>query len=78
MAKIIKLPTLSTLIEHQQAELLNQLFVVRDKINNVVDLVSSQHLTKDSHQRLHNEMMAMDSMLTDAGESLRSAYTRKK
>jgi hypothetical protein len=78
MAKIINLPTLRKWTEHDQKELLIQLFEVREKLTNVVDLVSDQQHTTDLRQRLYNELMAVESMLANAGEVLRSAYTRKK
>ena len=42
MAKIINLPTLRKLTEHDQQELLIQLFEMREKLDNVVDLMSDQ------------------------------------
>ena len=78
MAKIITLPTLRKWTEHDQKELLIQLFEVREKLTNVVDLISDQQHTTDLCQRLYNELMAVQSMLTDADEMVRSAYTRKK
>jgi hypothetical protein len=78
MAKIINLPTLRKWTEHDQKELLIQLFEVREKLTNVVDLVSDQEHTTDLCQRLYNELMAVESKLANAGEVLRSAYTRKK
>jgi hypothetical protein len=78
MAKIINLPTLRKFSEHDQQELLIQLFEMREKLTNVVDLISNQEQTDDLRQRLHNELVAVESMLADAGEVLRSAYTRKK
>jgi hypothetical protein len=78
MAKIINLPTLRKFSEHDQQELLIQLFEMREKLTNVVDLISNQKQTDDLRQRLHNELVAVESMLADAGEVLRSAYARKK
>ena len=78
MAKIINLPTLGKLTEHDQEEFLIQLFEMREKLTNVVDLISDQQQTTALRQRLHNELMAVESMLANAGEVLRSAYTRKK
>ena len=78
MAKLINLPTLRKLTEHDQQEVLIQLFEMREKLTNVVDLLSDKEMTTDLRQRLHNELMTVDSMLTNAGEVLRSAYTRKK
>ena len=78
MAKIINLPTLRKLTEHDREELLIQLFEMRDKLTNVVDLVSDQQMTNDLRQRLLDELMAVESMLANAGEVVRSAYTRKK
>jgi hypothetical protein len=78
MAKIINLPTLRKWTEHDQEELLIQLFEMREMLTNVVDLMSDQEQTPDLRQHLHNELMAVESMLANAGEVLRSAYTRKK
>ena len=78
MAKIINFPTLCKLTEHEQSELLIQVLELREKMNNVVDLVCDQQETEDLRQRLYNEMMAVESMLTNADELLRSAYSRKK
>jgi hypothetical protein len=78
MAKIINLPTLRKFTKHDQEELLIQLFEMREKLDNVVDLMSDQQMTNDSPQRLHDELMAVESMLANAGEVVRSAYTRKK
>ena len=78
MAKIINLPTLRKWTEHDQEELLNQLVEMQEKLTNVVDVISDQEPTEDLRQRLYNELMAVDSMLTNAGELLRSAYTRGK
>jgi hypothetical protein len=78
MAKIINLPTLRKWTEHDQEELLIQLFEMLEKLDNVVDVVSHQQQTDDLRQRLHDELMAMESMLANAGEVVRSAYTRKK
>ena len=78
MAKIINFPTLHKLTEHDQEELLIRVLELREKMNNVVDLVCDQQETEDLRQRLYNEMMAIQSMLTNADELLRSAYTRKK
>ena len=44
----------------------------------MVDLVSDQEQTTDLRQRLYNELMAVESMLANAAEVVRSAYTRKK
>ena len=77
MAKIINLPTLRKWTEHDQEELLIQLFEMREKLTNVVDLMSDQEQTTDLRQRLHNELMAVESMLANTGEALRSAYPRK-
>jgi len=78
MAKIINFPTLHKLTEHEQSELLIRVLELREKMNNVVDLVCDQQETEDLRQHLYNEMMAIQSMLTNADELLRSAYTRKK
>jgi len=78
MAKIINLPTLRKWTEHDQEELLIQLFEMRDKLTNVVDLVSDQQMTNDLRQRLLDELMAVESTLANTGEVVRSAYTRKK
>ena len=47
MAKIINLPTLRKLTKHDQEEFLIQLFEMREKLDNVVDLISDQQLTTD-------------------------------
>jgi hypothetical protein len=78
MAKIINLPALRKFSEHDQEELVIQLFEMRDKLDNVVDLMSDQEQTDDLRQRLHNELMAVESILATAAEVVRSAYTRKK
>jgi hypothetical protein len=78
MEKIINLPTLRKFSEHDQQELLIQLFEMREKLDNVVDLMSDQEQTDDLRQRLYNELMVVESMLANAGEVVRSAYTRKK
>jgi hypothetical protein len=78
MAKIINFPSLCKLTEHQKNELVIQVLELREKMNNIVDLISDQQQTTDLRQRLYNEMMAVPSMLTDADELLRSAYSRKK
>ena len=78
MAKIINLPTLRKWTEHDQEELLNQLVEMQEKLTNVVDVISDQEPTEDLRQRLYNELMAVESMLANAGEVIRSAYTRKK
>ena len=78
MTKIINLPTLRKLTENDQKELLIQLFEMRDRLTNVVDLVSDKEMTTDLRQRFHDELKTVDSMLANAGEVLRSAYTRKK
>ncbi len=78
MAKIITLPTLRKFTEHDREEFLIQLFEMREKLTNVVNLMSDQEQTTDLRQRLHNELMAVESMLANAGEVVRSAYTRKK
>jgi len=78
MAKIINLPTLRKWTEHDQEELLNQLVEMQEKLTNVVDVISNQEPTEDLRQRLHDELMAVQSMLANAGEVIRSAYTREK
>ena len=78
MAKILNFPTLHKLTEHEQREFLIQLSQLREKMNNVVDLMCDQQETENLRQRLYNEMMAIQSMLTNADELLRSAYTPKK
>ena len=78
MAKIINFPTLCKLTEDQKNELVIQVLELREKMNNIVDLISDQQQTTDLRQRLYNEMMAVQSMLRDADELLRSAYTQKK
>jgi hypothetical protein len=47
-------------------------------MNSIVDLICDQEHTNDLRQRLYNEMMAVESMMTNADELLRSAYTRQK
>jgi hypothetical protein len=66
------------LTEHQKNELVIQVLELREKMNNIVDLISDQQQTTDLRQRLYNELMAVQSMLTDADELLRSAYSQKK
>jgi hypothetical protein len=78
MAKIINFPTLCELTEHEKNELVIQVLELREKMNNVVDLMCNQQETEALRQRLYNELMAVQSMLTDADEMVRSAYTRKK
>jgi hypothetical protein len=78
MAKIINFPTLCKLSEHEKNELVIQVLELREKMNNVVDLMCDQQETEDLRPRLYNELMAIQSMLTDADEMVRSAYTRKK
>jgi hypothetical protein len=78
MAKIINFPTLCNLTEREQSELVSQVLELRQKMNTVVDLICDQEQTNDLRQRLYNEMMAVESMLTNADELLRSAYSRKK
>jgi hypothetical protein len=78
MAKIINLPTLRKLTKDDREEFLIQLLEMREKLDNVVDVISHQQPTDDLRQRLHDELMAVESMLANAGEVLRSAYTRKK
>jgi|RhiMetdeSRZDD1v2_1073273.scaffolds.fasta_scaffold4364377_1 hypothetical protein len=78
MAKIINFPTLCNLTEREQSELVTQVLELREKMNSIVDLICDQEQTNDLRQRLYNEMIAVQSMLTDADERLRSAYTRKK
>ena len=78
MAKIMNFPTLPTLTEHDQKEFLIQLFSMRDKLTHLLDLLSDKEMTADLRQRLLDEHVAVNSMLTNAGEVLRSAYTRKK
>jgi hypothetical protein len=77
MAKIINFPTCN-LTEREQSELVSQVLELRQKMNTVVDLICDQEQTNDLRQRLYNEMMAVESMLTNADELLRSAYSRKK
>jgi hypothetical protein len=77
MAKIINFPTCN-LTEREQSELVSQVLELRQKMNTVVDLICHQEQTNDLRQRLYNEMMAVESMLTNADELLRSAYSRKK
>ena len=78
MAKIINFPTVCNLTEHQKNELVIRVLEVRDKMNNIVDLMCDEQETEDLRERLYNEMMAIQSMMTDADELVRSAYTRKK
>ena len=78
MAKIINLPTLRKLTEHDREEFLIQLFEMQEKLTNVVDVISNQEPTDDLRQRLHDELIVVESMLANAGEVIRSAYTRKK
>ena len=78
MAKITNFPTLCNLTEHQKNELVIRVLELRDKMNNIVDLRCDEQETEDLRERLYNEMMAIQSMLTNADELVRSAYTRKK
>ncbi len=78
MAKIINFPTLCNLTEHQKNELVIQVLELRDKMNNIVDLISDQQEIEDLRQHLYNELMAVQSMLTDADEMVRSAMERKR
>jgi hypothetical protein len=78
MAKIINFPTLCNLTEHQKNELVIQVLELRDKMNNIVDLMYDKEMTTDLRQRLYNELMTVQSMLTDADELLLSAYKRTK
>ena len=78
MAKIIKLPTLRKLTEDDQRELLAQLVKTREKLTNVLDLISDRQQTTDLRQHLQAELAAVKSVLANAGEVIRSAYTRKK
>jgi len=71
MAKIINFPTLCNLTEHQKNELVIRVLEVRDKMNNIVDLMCDEQETEDLRKRLYNEMMAIESMLTNADELLR-------
>jgi hypothetical protein len=66
------------LTEHQKNELVIQVLELREKMNSIVALISDQQQTTDLRQRLYNELMAVQSMLTDADELLRSAYSQKK
>jgi len=77
MAKIINFPTLCKLTEDEKTELVIQVLELREKMNSIVDLISDQQMTNDLRQRLYNELMAVQSMLTDADEMVRSAYTGK-
>jgi hypothetical protein len=77
MAKIINLPTLRKWTEHEQNEFLIQLFEVRKRMNNVVDRMCDQQETEDLRPRLYNEMMAIQSMLTDADELLVRLISKK-
>jgi hypothetical protein len=78
MAKIIDLPTLRKLTEHDQQELLIQLLETREKLTNVLDLSFNKEMTTDLRQRLLDELETVNSILTNAGEVLRSAYIRKR
>ena len=78
MAKIINFPTLCNLTERQQSELVIQVLELREKMNHIVDLISDKEMTTDLRQHLYNELMTVQSMLTDADELLVSAYTPKK
>ena len=78
MAKIINFPTLCKLTDDQKNDLVIQVLELREKMNNIVDLICDQEQTTDSRQRLYNEMMVVQSMLANTDELLRSAYTREK
>jgi hypothetical protein len=77
MAKIINFPTLCNLTERQKNEFVMQVLELREKMNNIVDLISDQEQTNDLRQRLYNELMAVQSMLTDADEMVLNAMGRK-
>jgi hypothetical protein len=77
MAKIINFPTCN-LTEQQKNELVIQVLEVREKMNNIVDLMCNQQETEDLRQRLYNELMAVESMLANADEMVRSAMERKR
>ena len=77
MAKIINFPTLCNLTERQQSELVIQVLELREKMNHIVDLISDKEMTTDLRQHLYNELMTVQSMLTDADQLLLSAYTQK-
>src|SRR5690349_11271884 len=64
MAKIIDLPTLRKLTEHDQRELLIQLLETREKLTNVLELFSNKEMTTDLRQRLLDELETVNSMLT--------------
>ena len=78
MAKIINFPTLCNLTERQKNEFVMQVLELREKMNSIVDLISDQQEIEDLRQRLYNELMAVQSMLTDADEMVRSAMERKR
>jgi len=78
MAKIINFPTLCNLTEDEKTELVIQVLELREKMNNIVDLISDQQEIEDLRQHLYNELMAVQSMLTDADEMVRSAMERKR
>ena len=77
MAKIINFPTLCNLTEHQKNELVIRVLELRDKMNNIVDLMCDEQETEDLRERLYNEMMAIQSMLTNADELVRSGLHQK-
>jgi hypothetical protein len=77
MAKIINFPTLCNLTEREQSELVTHVLELREKMNSIVDLICDQEQTNDLRQRLYNEMMAVESMLTDADEMVLNAMGRK-
>ena len=52
MAKIINFPTLSKLTDDQKNDLVIQVLELREKMNNIVDLICDQEQTTDSRQRL--------------------------
>ena len=56
MAKIINLPTLCKLTEQEKNELVIQVLELREKMNNIVDLMCDQEQTTDLRQRLYNEL----------------------
>ena len=78
MAKIIDLPTLRKLTKQDQKKILNQVFEARDKLTNMLDFASDKEMTTDLRQRLQDEIITVLSMMTNADEVIRSAYTRKK
>jgi hypothetical protein len=63
MAKIINLPTLCKLTEHQKNGLVIQVLELREKMNSIVDLISDQQekgFASASSQRAYGRRINVD------------------